>query len=267
MNMLKQVFQTVKDESPVVYWTVILNAIFIPLCLLGLIIDDRTLMGVNVWIKPLKFAISVSIYILTVGYLLSIYPYSKTKKTIVGNIVGWTLLIEVGIVVYQASRAVQSHYNMSTIFDGILFNLMGILIGINVLIMALFIIDTLRLKLNATRPIQVSILMGWLVVFFGSWVGGEMIQQISHNIGVDDGGAGLPLINWSTKGGDLRVAHFFGLHGIQVIPLIALFIQNKLGATSKSTLIWTIVVGILYASWIGFTFYQARQGLPLIKMM
>ena len=267
MNSLQQIITAVKKESPVVYWTVILNLVFIPLCLLGLLIDDRTLMGINVWIKPLKFAISGGIYTLTVGYLFTLYPYSNRKKAIIGNIVGWTLLIEVGIITYQASRGVLSHYNMSNPFDGILFAIMGIFIGINVLIMVLFIVDTIRLKLNTSRPIQIAILMGWLVVFFGSWVGGQMIDQMSHNVGVTDGGPGLPLVNWSTVAGDLRVAHFFGLHGIQIIPLAALWLQNKLGATSKGTMVWTLIFGLLYASWIAFTFYQAKQGMPLIKAM
>ena len=132
--------------------------------------------------------------------------------------------------------------------------------------MILFFIDTIRLKLKTTKITQVAIFMGWLIIIVGSWVGGEMISQLGHNVGVADGKEGLPLVNWSTIGGDLRVAHFFGLHGIQIIPLIALWLQNKFGATSKKTMIFTIVFGILYAAWIGFTFYQAKQGIPLIKL-
>jgi len=266
MKSITHILETVKQESPVVYWTVLLNAIFIPICLLGLMFDDRTVMGVNSWIKPLKFAISGGVYTLTVGYLLSLYPYSNRKKAIIGNIVGWTLLIEVGIIAYQASRAVQSHYNQSNLFDGILFGMMGIFIGINVLIMFLFLIDTVRLKLNTTKTTQVAIFMGWLIIIAGSWVGGEMISQMGHNVGVADGKDGLPLVNWSTIGGDLRIAHFFGLHGIQIVPLVALWIQNQFINASRKTMIITIVFGLLYAAWIGFTFYQAKQGIPLIKV-
>lgn len=265
MKTIKHLLDTVKEESPVIYWTVLLNAVFIPICLFGLAFDDRMVMGVNAWIKPLKFAISGGIFTFTVGYLFSIYPYSSRKKTIIGHIVGWTLLVDVGIISYQASRGVQSHYNMNSLLDGILYSAMGIFIMMNVVIMILFLVDTIRLKLNTTKTIQIALFMGWIIVILGSWVGGQMISQLSHNVGVNDGGAGLPLVNWSTKGGDLRIAHFFGLHGIQVIPLIALWFQNKFGATSKKTLIFTIVFGILYAAWIGFTFYQAKQGIPLIK--
>jgi len=93
-----------------------------------------------------------------------------------------------------------------------------------------------------------------------------MIQQMSHNVGMADGGEGLPLLNWSTSVGDLRVAHFFGLHGIQIVPLFALWITNKWSTTSRNQILAVIIFGLLYASWIGFTFYQAKQGLPLIKL-
>lgn len=266
MKYLQQVFGTVRNESPILFWVVMIHFIGAVVCIGGLFIDDRMLMGVNVWIKPLKFCLSGGIYILTLGYLINFYPYSSRKKNIIRNIVSWTLLIEIAIIVFQAARGVQSHYNESTLMDGLLFAAMGILIGINVLIMVLFIIDTARLKLKTPKSIQWAILMGWLVVFFGSWVGGQMIGQMAHNVGVADGGAGLPLVNWSTVAGDLRIAHFFGLHGIQIIPLFALGLTKKWNAPSRSRIAAVVVFGLLYAGWIAFTFYQAKQGMPLIGL-
>ncbi len=266
MKTIKNVLSSVKQESPILYWVVVLHFISAIGCVLGLLIDDRTLLGVNVWIKPLKFSISGGIYILTVGYLMTIYPYSKTKNKIINNVVALTLLIEIGIIVYQGARGVQSHYNVSTPFDGILFALMGILIAINVLIMVLFVIDAARLKFSIPISIQVAIVMGWLVVVFGSWIGGQMISQMAHNVGVADGGPGLPLVNWSTIAGDLRIAHFFGLHGIQIIPLFALWLSKKWNTQSRNQIIAVLIFGLLYASWIGFTFYQAKQGIALLKL-
>ncbi len=266
MSYAKQILRTVKAESPILYGVVMIHLMLAIVCIIGLFVDDRTLMGVNVWIKPLKFSISGGIYILTLGYLITLYPFSRRKKNIINNLVSWTLLIEIGIIVYQASRGVQSHYNQTTLFDGLLFAAMGILIAVNVLVMVLFIFETIRLRLKTIKSIQLAILLGWLVVFFGSWVGGQMIGQMSHNVGVTDGGAGLPLVNWSTIAGDLRIAHFFGLHGIQIIPLFAVWLSKKWNTTSRNQIFVVIVFGLLYASWIGFTFYQAKQGMPLIKL-
>lgn len=256
----------VKEESPVLYWVAVLISLTGLGCVLGLFIDDRTLMGVNVWLKPLKFSLSIAIYLITVGYLITKYPYSSRKKRLINHITAWSLLLEFIIIVYQASRGVQSHYNSTTTFDGILFMMMGVFVGINVLIMLLFIIDTARLKLNMSKSMQWAILLGWLVVFFGSWIGGQMIAQVSHNVGVGDGGTGLPLVNWSTVGGDLRVAHFFGLHGIQIIPLFAFWLSKKWETSDLNRIIFVTLFALLFASWIGIIFYQAKQGLPFIAL-
>lgn len=266
MIYLRSVFNTVRKESPILFGIVMIHFALALVCIIGLMVDDRTLMGVNVWIKPLKFTISGGIYILTLGFLINYYPFSRRKRNIINNIVSWTLLVEIVIICYQASRGVLSHYNQSSAFDGILFAIMGILIGVNVVIMAFFLVETLRLKLNTSKTVQWAILMGWSVVLFGSWVGGQMIGQMSHNIGVADGGVGLPLLNWSTVAGDLRVAHFFGLHGIQIIPLFALGLSKKWQAENRKKLIVVFIFGLLYASWIAWTFYQAKQAMPFIRM-
>ena len=264
MMYARHVLSTVQKNSPILYWIVKIHVIFAMVAIVGNWVDDRTLMGVNVWIKPLKFSISGAIYILTIGFLITLYPYSTRKKNLINIIVSWTMLIEIGIIVFQGSRGVQSHYNTSSAFDGILFLAMGVLVGINVFIMALFIVETIRLKLKTSKLMQWTILLGWVIIFFGSWIGGQMIGQMSHNIGIEDGGPGLPLLNWSTIAGDLRVAHFFGLHGLQIIPIVAFAISKKWKTSTRNQLIVTTAFGITYAFWIGYTFYQAKQGTPFL---
>ena len=266
MKAYKALIATVKSASPTIYWIAVIHLVLAVGCILGWIIDDRILAGINVWIKPLKFSISGSIYIFTVGYMTTIYPYSQRKRNIINRTTSWTLLIEIFIIVYQAFRGVQSHYNISSAFDAILYSSMGLLIGINVLIMILFVIDAIRLKLSTTPPMRWAILMGWIIVLVGSYVGGQMIGQLSHNVGGPDGGTGLPLLNWSTVIGDLRVAHFFGLHGIQIIPLFAWLISRQWNLTIKNETIAVVIFGLCYAGWIAFTFYQAKQGMPLVSM-
>ena len=261
-ELLKQV----KEKSTVLYW----NALFILLigtgCALGIFLDERTLMGVNVWVKPLKFSISIAIYLLTVGYLITKYPYANRKKNIINHVTAWSMLLEFAIITFQGARGVPSHYNAATPFDGLLFLLMGVFVGINVLIMVLFIFDTIRLKLKTTKAMQWAILLGWTIMLFGSWVGGQMISQMAHNVAVADGGAGLPLVNWSTKGGDLRIAHFFSLHAIQIIPFFAFGLSKKWNYSNRYQIIAVTVFALFFVSWIGYIFYQAKQGIPLIAL-
>ena len=266
MKYLNKIHSVLKNQSPLLYFVALAHLVCIVPCIIGIFIDERILMGVNVWIKPLKFAISGAIYVASVGFLITFYPYSQRKRSIINNTVAITMILEFFIIIYQGYRGVKSHYNFDSPFDSLMFAAMGILVGINVLIMILFIVDTMRKKLDTSKVMQWSILIGWLVVFFGSWIGGQMISQSTHNIGVADGGAGLPLLNWSTIAGDLRVAHFFGLHGLQIIPLFAFFISKKWKASHTKQLLVVTLFAVLYASWIGFTFYQAKQGIPFIKM-
>ena len=265
MAQLNKVFSTVRKESPILYYIALANLIGAVVCIPGLIWDDRMLMGVNVWIKPIKFLISVGIYILTVGYLITFYPFSNLKKHIIRNIVAWTLLLENLIIVTQGARGVQSHYNFNSAIDGILFGMMGILIAINVTVMVFFIIETVRLKLTVPRPLQWAILAGWIITVFGSWVGGQMIEQMAHNVGIADGGPGLPLVNWSTVGGDLRVAHFFGLHAVQIIPLFGFFIHRYFGhmKIAKQTAA-VLVFALIFLAFIAAVFHQATLGEPFI---
>jgi hypothetical protein len=266
MRLVKHIFNTVKKESPILHAIVLIHFVLALICIGGIFLDDRTLAGISVWIKPLKFWISGGIYILTLGFFMTKYPYSTKKKNIINNIVSWTLLLEVGIIFYQATRGVRSHYNQESLFDGLLFAAMGILIAINVVIMALLAFDAARLKLKVAKPIQIGILIGWIVIIIGSWVGGQMISQMGHNVGIADGGEGLPIVNWSTVAGDLRIAHFFGLHGIQIIPLFAWMLVKKWNTTTRKKVIVVIIFGLLFAAWIAYMFYQAKQGIPLIKL-
>lgn len=265
MTHLKHIFKTVRSESPILYGIGLIlflgAAVSIPLMFL----DDRMLMGINIWVKPFKFFVSTAIYTITVGYLITFYPFSNLKKHIIRHLVAWTMLFELVIITIQAVRGQQSHFNTSTALDGGLFAAMGVLIGINVVIMVFFAFETMRLKLKTSKVVQWALLLGWLICIFGSWVGGQMIGQMSHNVGVADGGEGLPLLNWSTVAGDLRVAHFFGLHSIQIVPLFAWFLQRQWKSSHRNHVILVTIFALLFAAFIFYTFYQASQGQPFIS--
>jgi hypothetical protein len=122
-------------------------------------------------------------------------------------------------------------------------------------------------------------LIGMAVAFLMTSPSGYQIQEAratgsmsaagAHAVGVPDGGAGLPLVGWSTTGGDLRIGHFVGLHGLQAVPLLALGLALLAGrfAVLRSERVRTQLVVVGAAAWLGLTLLltgQALRAQPLI---
>jgi hypothetical protein len=103
----------------------------------------------------------------------------------------------------------------------------------------------------------------WGLVLFlvASAEGGLMVARRGHAVGLHDGSPGLPFVNWSTGAGDLRVAHFAGMHAIQALPLLGWWLDRRRAAVGRAVLhaagvIWLMATALLIA--------QAMAGRPLL---
>jgi hypothetical protein len=212
--------------------------------------------GINAWIKPFKFALSTALLCWAMAWYIGYLPNFNPD-------INWVIIITLGFeIVYialQASKGQLSHYNVSTPLYSALYTLMAT--AATVATFAVAYIGFLFFTQNFPELPSYylwAIRIGIIVFVIFSLEGFVMGSRMTHTIGGPDGESGIPLLNWSTKYGDPRIAHFIGMHALQVIPILSYHLL-------KSTRL-TIALGLLYALLAAFTLVQALQGKPFFKL-
>lgn len=103
-----------------------------------------------------------------------------------------------------------------------------------------------------------SIRLGIFLFVVFSLEGFVMGSRLSHTIGGPDGNHGIPFLGWSLKFGDPRVAHFIGMHALQVLPILAFYIFRNVKLT--------IAAGLLYGLLAVWVLAQALAGKPFLRL-
>lgn len=252
---------------------------------IGLVVDQRTVIGESVWIKPTKFAISSIFYSTTLLWMLT---YIKGRPWVV-SIVSWVtaiaMFIELMLISIQAYRGVRSHFNLTTAFDGAVFSIMGAMIMLLWLASLLALIFLVRQSFEdqfwgttLKWALFITIIgtgLGFLMTnptaqqLANAQAGNGMTQIGAHTVGAPDGGPGLPFVGWSTVAGDLRIGHFVGMHAMQVIPLagIGIYMLNRRRQTpysDRQSTNFIHTISIAFLSLVGLITLQALRAEPLI---
>lgn len=254
--------------------TLVLISILMIASLLAGLMDERTLHGVSVWSKPTKFNLSFALHIATLmAFLSCLRPDVLSSAAI-----RWTMIVTCTMVVlellyigFQAARGRASHFNLSTPWEELAYCVMGA--GVAVVMLGTLIIGVsawrsarsevgpglrLGVGLGATLGTIATLLTAGAMASLqftptGHWVGGDLTDA-----------SGLPVLGWSTTGGDLRAPHFFATHLIQALP-IAGWLADRFGLSYPR-----IAVGIASVSGLVLvfvTFQQALSGTPLFSVV
>lgn len=248
-------FTELKRRNELLFWFGLFNLAVAIACLILMPFEETQLLGVNRWLKPFKFYASVGIMVLTMGWLLY-YLRSAKKIKLYSWLIFISMFFENGLIITQAIRNTTSHFNITSSLNGIIFKAMGFFIVVFTVTIILVCVSFFKQKQFSIPDAYVwGIRLGILFFLFFSLEGGMMLGLMKHTVGGPDGGAGLPMVNWSTQYGDLRIAHFVGIHSLQVLPLFGYYISK----TKTQTILFSAVY-FLVASGL---FLQAMNGIPL----
>lgn len=245
---------SLKARNDVLFFFGLICFVFSLICLVLTQLTTIEVFNVNAWFKPFKFAFSTLLFSWAMAWYCAYLPDFNIR------LFNWSVVILLGFeIVYiaiQAGRGKLSHFNISTPLYAILYQFMAFAATAVTLYTAyigylFWTLDFPDLPNHYVWAIRCSIVI--FVVF--ALEGFVMGSRLTHTIGGPDGSAGLPLVQWSTRFGDPRVAHFIGMHALQVLPILSFFFLRNTMAT--------LIVSGLYGLLAVWTLVQALQGKPL----
>lgn len=258
-------------DPPLLRSAILLCLIAIPVTLILLGIDRRVLDDETLWLKPLKFHLSLAVHGITVLIAARFLPeaWQTHIVTKIGvSAFGAVIIYEALFLSLQAGRGVRSHFNDATAFDAIGGTIMaagaGVLVAVPLILGVALAIAALRGGPAgiAANPLPFALAIGFILA---GWLGGQTGGAIGANggpfVGVDPAsGAFMPLTGWSLSGGDYRISHFLGVHAMQAVPIATLVLLAVLPSSAVAALTLPLAGG-----WAGltlFTLARASHGLP-----
>ncbi|MGK8490077.1 hypothetical protein [Nocardia asiatica] len=247
----------------------------------GVIVDDRTLTGLPIWAKSAKFALSVLVYAVTWAWLIAQLTRWRRVAWWAGTVAALGLALELVVITTQIVRGTTSHFNFTTPLNAALWEIMGSSIVV-VWVATLVASAALFADPPADPARGAAIRYGAMLSLAGAALGMLMVRATpeqraaggsisgAHTVGLPDGGPGLPLLGWSTAGGDLRIPHFVGMHALQALPLVLLALEfgsrripALRSASTRRRLV--VIAAATYAALLAVLTWQALRGQSVVR--
>jgi hypothetical protein len=250
-------FEELKFRNEPLYYFGSICLVAAVICLLLIWLKPIQVLGTSAWYKPFKFFLSTTIFVWSMAW----YAHHLGNSSAV-LLYSWGLIVlftlEDVYIVVQAARGLTSHFNVSNSFYSGMWALMAFA-AVTISVWTFIVSFPFFIRNFPELPLAYvwGIRFGLIVFFIFSLEGLAMGARLAHTVGTTDGSPGLPVVNWSKAHGDLRVAHFLGMHALQLLPLLGFFVLRNAFTIS--------VVSVLYLLICVFTFAQALAGKPFLR--
>jgi hypothetical protein len=263
MNRITALAAELDRRQPALARTGWAMAALLTLSLLAMAIDARELRGVSVWVKPAKFAASLGLWALTMAWaweaLAPAARRGRTARLVAAGTIGF-IAFEAGWIALRAALGQPSHFAADGL-GAFVYGLMGIGAVLGCALAGVFgVLVALRGNPAMDATMRAAVAAGFVVAGVAGAVTGTIISvnQGPYVGGIaNDAGALAPFF-WSRSGGDLRVAHFIGIHAMQALPLLAWLV-----ARAARPRAWLAAGTLAWVALTGLALGQALAGQPL----
>jgi hypothetical protein len=233
--------------------------------LIALAIDTREFQDQNVWIKPLKFQLSLALHLLTLAWFAQFLPQTFTARRgyrMYSYVVIFSILAEVAWIDGAAMFATASHFNFDSPAMIFIYSIMGVFAVI--LTSPALVYGVIILRKPQLTPFEIASGIALCLTFVLTViVAGKLSSSGGHFVGMPSAAnLTVPVIGWSREVGDLRVAHFFATHTMHFLPALAVVLSLALGNTRLKQANYG--AALIYVAFVAVVFVQALNGLPLL---
>ena len=209
--------------------------------------DRRLVLGLNPWIKPIKFELSAIIFLATMALILR--ALGSTGRWPRARVwMGWgfcvCMTLENTIIALQSLRGVRSHMNVTTLTDGLLFGVMGLFIALNTVLVGWLLALWLMTRKIVRQVVTWGVGLGLAFQLAAAAEGVRIVMNSGHVVGpinaaaghpmsqhiALDGGPGLPFLNSGASGSPLRGDH--SVCGRRVVDVCSGHERRSIGVAS-----------------------------------
>jgi hypothetical protein len=216
-------------------------------------LDDRTVRDVDVWVKPMKFFAATGVFALTAAWFVGRLPTERRRawpvRALIGVLIA-TATFENVYISLQAALGQASHYNVGDALHRTLYTLMAIAAVTMTATQAVLAWQLARHgdlpRGGAWRP---AVLSGLVLTFVLGTLSGIPLGGLQPPAGM-----GVPVFGWHLAG-DLRPAHFLGIHAHQLLPLAGLAIDAVAPRRAR------LGIAITIAAYLGLWVLLMMSGL------
>jgi len=256
----------VRSAEPRFFATAILMLLAMAPTAFAAFADNRELLGVDIWLKPLKFEFALLVYLGMLSVFALFIPAEVKAKTwylVFTRAVSVGAVLEIVWLAGASAIGVASHFNPTPIGQ-VLYPLAGLAAT---LISSASTVYAVQIARNPSTGLSLalkeSLVLGLALVLPLTLItAGTMSQMDSHFMGGSPSDAGgFPVMGWSRDGGDLRVAHFFATHALHLVPAFGLV---SIALFGRSNVLPVRIFAAAFTAFVLFLFAQALMGMPFL---